>query len=160
MDLRRIKGGIGRKDRERTVQGLQKDRVGIAAHRSSDGSDRPATDTRMETDLWWAADKAEHFVACWIVTFVLYEVVGKWTKLEQLKVGLAVGGSLTVGLLKEVGDHLGWWSGNWSHKDLVADGLGCASGVATVLALKMLKRRRKHKAETKYTPVLKGIQIE
>jgi len=135
------------------------DRTRTVENRSGKGSET-GKKTRMDADPWWAADKAEHFFACWIVTFVLYVVAGKWTKLEQLRIGLAVGGSLTTGLLKEVGDHLGWWSGGWSHRDLVADALGCTSGVVSLVALKMLKRRRGNKAEAKYTPILKGIQIE
>ena len=52
---------------------------------------------------------------------------------KPIRVLLAAGVSLGAGVLKEVGDSLGWWYGSLSLRDLTADLAGIAAAVIVLL---------------------------
>jgi hypothetical protein len=69
----------------------------------------------------------------------------------------AVAASVFAGIAKEVGDHLGWWPGNVSARDLAADLLGTALAAAAVAAA---ERRRGGAGGAGYAKVPTGAAAQ
>jgi hypothetical protein len=90
-------------------------------------------------DPWFALDKAQHVAFAAAVVLAAHALLrrrglGPWAALA-----IAVAASVFAGFAKEVGDHLGWWPGNVSLRDLGADILGTALAAA---AAATAERRR------------------
>ena len=86
-----------------------------------------------QNDRWIAMDKAQHFT--FSALFVLagqYVLTDKAGVSDGTALPIACGGTLALGLAKEVADHYRPRRRYFSWKDLVADAAGVAVGAAIV----------------------------
>jgi uncharacterized protein YfiM (DUF2279 family) len=87
-------------------------------------------------DEWWAIDKAQHLVACFLIALLAAALAGRSRhhSVRHQSAGIGSVASLFAGAVKEAGDEIGLWrSAGGSVKDAAADLLG------VVLALIVLK---------------------
>lgn len=85
-------------------------------------------------DPWFAPDKAKHLGASFLLTLSgQYVLTEKLSFSEGEALPLAVAGAVFVGLGKEVYDRHRPPDYHFSRRDLVADALGIALGVAVIL---------------------------
>ena len=83
---------------------------------------------REEPDRWFAVDKFWHFSASFVTVGAAYHFGANRIRLSSpWPEGLAVGGTLTLGIAKEFNDLAGP-SKHFSWKDLVADAAGIGAG--------------------------------
>ncbi|KAJ4754360.1 hypothetical protein LUZ62_088765 [Rhynchospora pubera] len=78
-------------------------------------------------DEWWALDKAQHLLACLLITLLVAALAGRSRHAFLRRRSAAIGSvaSLFAGAAKEAGDEIGLWrSAGGSAKDAVADLLG------------------------------------
>jgi len=82
----------------------------------------------LQRDLWFAKDKADHFLVSAFLTGCAYYVMRSGNShSEPAGKNLAVGFSISLGLLKEIYDGFGG-RGTPSFKDLAADIAGTSAG--------------------------------
>jgi uncharacterized protein YfiM (DUF2279 family) len=83
---------------------------------------------RQEEDRWFAMDKFWHFSASFATVGAAYHLGANRIKFsEPLSTGLALGGTLTLGVTKELCDLAGPEK-HFSWKDLAADAAGIGVG--------------------------------
>ncbi|KAF8067428.1 hypothetical protein HT031_002476 [Scenedesmus sp. PABB004] len=102
------------------------------------GAAAPATAAAAappDPDPWLAADKLQHLTACAAVVLAVYAAAWRWRRDRRLALAAGVLASLVVAAGKELGDQLHWWPGRLSYRDLAADFVGTALGVAVTLAV-------------------------
>ncbi|XP_073008640.1 uncharacterized protein [Typha latifolia] len=91
-------------------------------------------------DEWFAADKLQHFLACFLITLLVASLAARSRHLFLRRRSIAIGSlsSLAAGAAKEVGDEIGIWrSAGGSGKDAAAD----IAGVLLSCLLFALSRR-------------------
>jgi len=83
---------------------------------------------RQEADRWLAMDKFWHFSASFVAVGAAYHLSANRVRLtEPWPTSLALGGTMTLGITKELCDLAGP-SKQFSWKDLVADAVGICAG--------------------------------
>ncbi len=101
---------------------------------SSQDSTQTQTVKPALADSWFAKDKADHFVTSAFLTGLGYYAANKeLNKSDPAAKNLAVGFSLSLGILKEVYDEKSR-KGTASWKDLAADVLGVGIGYLIISA--------------------------
>ncbi len=86
------------------------------------------TSLHRETDRWFAMDKFWHFSASFVTVGAAYHLGANRAKIAApWPTRLALGGTLTLGVCKELNDLAGPGR-HFSWKDLVADAAGVCAG--------------------------------
>jgi len=102
----------------------------------------------VDPDPWIAADKAQHVAFAAALVLVAHLLLRRTTRVGWLPaLTVAVLLSCVGGIGKEAGDHLGWWPGRLSARDLVADLIGTCTAAAAVAAA---ERRQQRYARQRY----------
>lgn len=84
-----------------------------------------------ETESFFGTDKIKHFVACFVISTIAYNVFRTQTNLSDGESrAAAFGSAMLVGLGKE------WSDEDFSWKDLTADAAGAGLGVAAGIKIK------------------------
>lgn len=91
-------------------------------------------------DKWWAVDKAQHILACFLIVLLVTALTGRsrhpFIRHRSTTIGSIA--SLVAGAVKEAGDEIGLWrSAGGSVKDAAADLLGV---VLALIVLDFWKR--------------------
>lgn len=90
-----------------------------------------AIDASDSDDPWLAPDKLQHVLFCFSLAcagFALAAKSASSTPAQRLLAGALL--ASLGGVLKELGDFLGWWPGRASPRDAAADAVGAALGLA------------------------------
>lgn len=103
-------------------------------------------------DPWLAPDKLQHFLFCAAVTAAGYLAARAHERLRRHRLTLGCAAGVAAGVLKEVGDVLGWWPGALSVRDLGADAVGVAAALAALVAAEARRSRRAATAGAEQLP--------
>ena len=86
----------------------------------------------FQSDPWFGKDKADHFISSAFLTGIGYYLANKELKSsEKSSKYVAAGFSLSLGISKEIVDHLNE-KGKSSFKDILADILGIGLGIVII----------------------------
>ncbi|KAJ3695439.1 hypothetical protein LUZ60_000816 [Juncus effusus] len=91
-------------------------------------------------DDWLAADKLQHFLACFLITLIVAALAGRSRHafLRRRSAALGTIASIAAGAAKEAGDEIGIWrSAGGSVKDAAADLAGI---VIALILIRLVKR--------------------
>lgn len=106
-----------------------------------------------------APDKLQHFVFCAAVTAVGYLAARTHEQLRRHRLALGCAAGVVAGVLKEVGDVLGWWPGALSVRDLGADAIGVAAALAALVAAEARRPRRAAAAVAAEQPPARQLAV-
>jgi VanZ family protein len=106
-----------------------------------------------EDDPWLAVDKLEHVLFCAFVSGGAY-VAALYLRKRRWRIIFGAFAGLCAGLLKELGDELGFWPGRASLRDFGADLMGIALGLWAMAATEPHLHKRGDKAGDVDSPLV------
>lgn len=80
-------------------------------------------------------------------------------RLRRHRLALGCAAGVAAGVLKEVGDVLGWWRGALSIRDLGADAVGVAAALAVLVAAEARRPRRAAAAAGAEQPPVRQLAV-